>query len=162
MPRNVIAAISAARFPPLQGQQPAVSTHKAKPKIEVRPVPAMSASALRRMGSRRWVATLAAIPVVISVGRGDPNPVDLECRREPGGLVGRPGINPTYGEVDHEVHRFIRNLVAGHLPHLFAINEEGNRSGSRPVKGVPTFSEAFPGSRTASRALFAPSDGGSA
>src|SRR4029450_10772388 len=115
VPRNVIAAISAEPVPTASGDSNrAVSTQKANPRIEVSPVPAMSAYALRRMGSRRWVATLAAIPVVISGGCGDPNSVDLECRREPGGLVRRPGINATYGEVDHEIHRFIRNLVASH------------------------------------------------
>src|SRR4030095_630015 len=88
VPRNVIAEINAEPIPTASGDnRRAVRTQKASPKTDVSPVPTTRAYALRRIGSRRWVATPAAIPVVISRGRGDPNPVDLECRWELCGLV---------------------------------------------------------------------------
>src|SRR5687767_4865501 len=120
VPRKVIAEISAEPIPTASGvNSRAVRTQKAIPRTDVSPVPAMSAYALRRIGSRRCVATPVAIPVVMSRGCGDPNPVDLECRWKPGGLVRRPGIDATDGEVDHQIHRLIRNLFAVHPPHLF-------------------------------------------
>ena len=144
VPRNVIAEINAEPVPTASGDSNrAVSTQKAIPRTDVSPVPATSAYALRRMGSRRWVATLVRFrssyqaAVVIRTGRS-------RMSLGTGGLVRRPGIDPTYGEVDHEIHRFIRNLVAGHPPHLFVVNEEGQPF-RLPVqsKGVPAFSEAL-------------------
>src|SRR4029450_6618261 len=103
VPRNVIAEISAEPVPTASGgNSRAVRTQNAIPTIDVSPVPAMSAYALRRIGSRRWVTTLAVIPVVMSGGSGDPDPVDLERRREPRGLVRWPGVDSVYGRGEYE------------------------------------------------------------
>src|SRR5215207_1951295 len=145
VPRNVIAEISAEPVPTASGGNSlAVRTQKTIPRTEVSPVPATSAYALRRIGSRSWVGTLAAIPVVISGRCRDPYSIDLECRREFRCLARRSGIDPAYGEIDHQVHRFVRNLVAGHPPDIFAINEEGQPS-RLPVQsnGVPAFGQAL-------------------
>jgi hypothetical protein len=81
--RKVIAEVSAVPVPTAsEVSKRAANTQKIMPRMEVRPVPRMSAYALRRMGSRRCVAKLAAIRVVVISARfGDADSINLKRRR---------------------------------------------------------------------------------